>query len=47
MGRNKKYTTKRELKIAERKKWMKYYIKNKEQRKMDALERYYENKNKH
>lgn len=43
MGRKKKYTTDEELRIARNKRRMKYYNRNKEKERKEALERYYEN----
>ena len=45
MGRKLKYKTEEEKLQANRDKYMKYYWKNVEKRRKDALERYYVNKN--
>jgi hypothetical protein len=45
MGRNKKYLTDEERRLAKNAQRMKFYEKNKEIEKEKALKRYYENKN--
>lgn len=45
MGRNKKYHSEEELKIAKNKQWMKYYEKNKDEINKKRMDRYYGQKN--
>ena len=48
MGRKKKYNTEEEKREADRRKWMRYYDRNKEKRQKNARDRYWkmkENKN--
>jgi hypothetical protein len=44
MGRNRKYLTTEDARIARNKRRMKYYEKNKKQERKKSLNRYYENK---
>jgi hypothetical protein len=44
MGRKKKYSTSEEIRIAKRKQWMKYYLKNKESINVRRMKKYYEQK---